>query len=69
MIDNKVCKKMRNEEENEEQDEHSLCVQEKETAQHLTARAKTIAGTVCKRRHDNVLKVLAVKWAIDNSIS
>lgn len=52
---------MRNEEENEEQDEHSLCVQEKETAQHLTARAKTIAGTVCKRRHDNVLKVLAVK--------
>ena len=49
----------------EEQDEYSLCGQERETAQHLPERGKTIAGTVYKRRNDNVLKALPVKWASD----
>ena len=30
--------------------------------------AKRLLGLNAKRRHDNTLKVLAVKWAIDNDL-
>ena len=39
-----------------------VCGKTKETVQHLLAGCKKLAGTEYARRHNNVLKVLAVWW-------
>ena len=39
-----------------------LCGEQRETVQHLLSGCKKLAGTEYLRRHDNTLKVWAVKW-------
>ena len=36
--------------------------------QHLLSGCKKLAGTEYRRRHDNTLKVLAVKWASESGL-
>ena len=38
------------------------------TLQHLLSGRKKLAGSEYVKRHDNNLKVLAVKWAIENGL-
>ena len=45
-----------------------LCGEQRETVQHLLSGCKKLAGTECLRRHDNTLKVLAVKWASESGL-
>ena len=45
-----------------------LCGEQRETVQHLLSGCKKLAGTEYLRRHDNTLKVLAVKWASENGL-
>ena len=65
MIETKAWKKMRG---LVDDDKCRLCGEFRETVQHLLAGCKMLAGTEYLRRHDNALKVLAVKWAIDNGL-
>ena len=44
-----------------------LCCRKK-IVQHLLTGCKTTARAEHKRQHINALKVLAVKWAIDNRL-
>ena len=45
-----------------------LCGEYRETVQHLLSGCKKLAGTEYVKRHDNALKVLAVKWAMENGL-
>ena len=49
-----------------ELEEYKLTGQVRETVQDLLAGSKKIAGTEYKRRYDNSLNVVPVKWVIDN---
>ena len=51
-----------------EDDKCRLCGQHRETVQHLLSGCKRLAGSEYVKRHDNTLKVLAVKWAIENGL-
>lgn len=63
MIETKACKTMRGFVEQYE----CLCCRKK-IVQHLLTGCKTTARAEYKRQHINALKVLAVKWAIDNRL-
>ena len=45
-----------------------LCWKQNETVQHLLAGCKKLASTEYVRRHNNALKVLVVRWAINNDV-
>ena len=49
-------------------DKCRLCGEYRETVQHLLSGCKKLAGSEYVKRHDNTLKVLAVKWAIENGL-
>ena len=49
-------------------DKSRLCGEQRETVQHLLSGYKKLAGSEYVKRHDNTLKVLAVKWAIENGL-
>ena len=48
-------------------DKCRLCGEHRETVQHLSG-CKKLAGSENVKRHDNTLKVLAVKWAVENGL-
>ena len=50
------------------EDKCRLCGDSTETVQHLLVGGKKLAGSEYVKRHDNVLKVLAVRWAIENGL-
>ena len=45
-----------------------LCGEYRETVQHLLSGCKKLSGTEYIKRHDNALKVLAVKLAMENRL-
>ena len=45
-----------------------LCGEYRETIQHLLSGCKKLAGSEYIKRHNNTLKVLAVKWAMEMGI-
>ena len=45
-----------------------LCRKQKQTVQHLLAGYKKLASTEYFRRHNNALKVFAIRWAINNGV-
>ena len=59
MIETKAWKKTRG---LVDDDKYRLCGEHRETAQHL------LAGSEYVKRHDNTLKVLAMKWAVENGL-
>ena len=65
MIETKAWKKIRG---LVDDDSCRLCGEHRETVQHLLSGCKKLAGTEYLKRHDNALKVLAVKWAIQNGM-
>ena len=65
MIETKAWKKIRG---LVDDDSCRLCGEHRETVQHLLSGCKKLAGTEYLKRHDNALKVLAVKWAIKNGM-
>ena len=65
MIETKAWKKIR---ELVDDDKCRLCAEHRETVQHLLSGCKKLAGSKYVKRHDNTLKVLAVKWAIENGL-
>ena len=65
MIETKVWKKTRG---LVDDDKYRLCGEHRETAQHLLSGCKKLAGSEYVKRHDNTLKVLAMKWAVENGL-
>ena len=65
MIETKAWKKIRG---LVDDDSCRLCGEHRETVQHLLPGCKKLAETEYLKRHDNALKVLAVKWAIKNGM-
>ena len=51
-----------------EDDKCRLCGEYRETIQHLLSGCKKLAGSEYVKRHNNTLKVLAVKWAMEMGI-
>ena len=51
-----------------EDDKCRLCREHRETVQHILSGCTKLAGSEYVKRHDNTLKVLAVKWAIENGL-
>ena len=49
-------------------DKYTLCGEHKETVDHLLSGCQKLVGTECVKRHNNILKVLVVKWAIENGL-
>ena len=49
-------------------DKCRLCGEHRETVHHLLSGCKKLAGTEYVKRHNNTLKVLAVKWAVENEL-
>ena len=49
-------------------DKCRLCGEHRETVHHLLSGCKKLAGTEYVKRHNNTLKVLAVKWATENGL-
>ena len=49
-------------------DKCRLCEEHRETVHHLLSGCKKLAGTEYVKRHNNTLKVLAVKWAVENGL-
>ena len=49
-------------------DKCRLCGEHQETVHHLLSGCKKLAGTEYVKRHNNTLKVLAVKWATENGL-
>ena len=45
-----------------------FCGEHRETVHHFLSGYKKLAGTEYVKRHNNALKVLAVKWAIQNGL-
>ena len=65
MIETKAWKKTRG---LVDDDKCRLCVEHRETVQHLLSGCKKLAGSEYVKRHDNTLNVLAVNWAIENGL-
>ena len=65
MIETKAWKKIRG---LVDDDSCQLCGEHRETVQHLLSGCKKLAEMEYLKRHDNALKVLAVKWAIKNGM-
>ena len=59
MIETRASKKLRG---IGEVDIYRLSGAQKETLQHLLSGCKKLAATELVRRHDNVLKIMAVEW-------
>ena len=51
-----------------EDDKCRLCGEHRETIQHLLSGCKKLAGSEYVNCHNNTLKVLAVKWAMEMGI-
>ena len=51
-----------------EDDKCRLCGEYRKTIQHLLSGCKKLAGSKYVKRHNNTLKVLAVKWAMEMGI-
>ena len=51
-----------------EDDKCRLCGEHRETNQHILSGCTKLAGSEYVKWHDNALKVLAVKWAIENGL-
>ena len=49
-------------------DKCRLCGERRETVHHVLSGCKKLAGTEYVKRHNNTLKVLAVKWATENGL-
>ena len=65
MIETRVWKKIRG---LVECDKCRLCGEHRETVHHLLSEWKKLVGTEYAKRHNNTLKVLAVKWAVENGL-
>ena len=65
MVESRAWKKVR---ELIEDDKCSLCGEHRETIQQLLSGCKKLAGSEYVKRHNNTLKVLAVKWAMEMEI-
>ena len=65
MVETMAWKKMRGLSDN---DQCQLFRKQKETVQHLLAGCEKLASTEYVRRHNNALKMLAVRWAINNGV-
>ena len=65
MVETMAWKKMRGLSDN---DQCRLCQKQKETVQHLPAGCQKLASTEYVWQHDNALKVLAVRWAVNNGV-
>ena len=65
MIETRTWKKIRG---LVEDDKCRLCGDQRETVQHILSGCQKLAGSEYVKRHDNALKVLAVKWAVDNEL-
>ena len=65
MIETRAWKKIRG---LVECDKCRLCGEHRETVHHLLSGCKKLAGTEYVKRHNNTLKVLAVKWAVENGL-
>ena len=50
------------------EDKCQQCGDFRETVQHLLSGCKKLAGSDYVKRHDNALKVLTVRWAVDNGL-
>ena len=66
MIETKAWKKIRG---LVECDKCRLCEEHRETVHHLLSGCKKLAGTEYVKRRNNTLKVLAVKWAVENGLN
>ena len=49
-------------------DKCRLCGEHRETMHHLLPGCKKLVGAEYVKRHNNSLKVLAIKWAIENGL-
>ena len=65
MVGTMAWKKMRGLSDN---DQCRLCRKQRKTMQHLLTRRKKLASTDYVRRHNNALKVLAVRWEVSNGV-
>ena len=65
MVETKAWKKLRG---LTQDDNCRLCGVQRETVQHLLSGCKKLAGSEYVRRHNNALKVLAVKWAMEKGL-
>ena len=65
MVETMAWKKMRGLSDN---DQCQLFRKQKETVQHLLAGCEKLASAEYVRRHNNALKVLEVRWAINNGV-
>ena len=50
-------------------DKCRLCGEHRETVQHLLFGCKKLAGSEYVKPYDNTLKVVAMKWAIENGLN
>ena len=51
-----------------EDDKCRLCGEHRETVQHILSGCKKLAGIEYVRRHDNALRLLAVKWCVEKGL-
>ena len=65
MVETRAWKKIRG---LVECDKCRLCGEHRETVHHLLSGCKKLAGTEYVKRHNNTLKVLAVKWATEKKL-
>ena len=65
MIETRAWKKIRG---LEECGKYRLCEDNRETVHHLLPGCKKLVGTEYVKRHNNTLKVLPVKWAVENAL-
>ena len=65
MIETRAWKKIR---ALVEDDKCQLCGEHRETVQHILSGCTKLTGSEYVKQHDNALKVLAVKWAIENGL-
>ena len=65
MVETRAWKKIR---ELVECDKRRFRGEHRETVHHLLSGCKKLAGTKYVKRHNNALKMLAVKWATENGL-
>ena len=65
IIETRACKKIRG---LVEYDKYRLCGEHRETVHHFLSACKKLVGTEYVKRHSNTLKLLAVKWAVENRL-
>ena len=49
-------------------DKCRLCEEHREIVYHLQHRCKKLVGTEYAKRHSNTLKVLPIKWDVENGL-